>query len=76
MPTNEDIANQQELLVNTPSHISSLPHQEAAMGLVNVSPSIVYGISEARDNIRQIKENFHKWRSMSKIIPMTSHIID
>jgi DNA-binding response OmpR family regulator len=61
VPTKEDIADQQRLLL---THRRTLTHyldQAAKMGPVNVPPNIAHSIGEVRENIRYIKETLRKW---------------
>jgi DNA-binding response OmpR family regulator len=61
MYTEEDIANQQERLATYRRTLAHYLAQMAVIGSVNIPPSIAHGISEARDNIRKIKETLYGW---------------
>jgi DNA-binding response OmpR family regulator len=61
MYTEKDITNQQERLATNRRTLAHYLAQMAAIGSINIPPSIAHGISEARDNIRQIKKALYGW---------------
>src|SRR5436190_22887362 len=61
MPTQEDIAAQQELLI---AHRQTLRHylsQQARFGEAYAPPVVTHGIREARAQIRKIKHTLREW---------------
>jgi hypothetical protein len=60
-PTTEVIADQQKLLMTHRRTLAILLEQQAQHTTAYVPTSIVHGIAEARDHIRQIKATLHSW---------------
>jgi hypothetical protein len=61
MPSQEDVANQQELLAVYRRTLAQLLRQQAQIGELYAPPAINYGIDEARANIRRIKATLREW---------------
>jgi hypothetical protein len=61
MPSQEEIANQQELLVTHRRRLAGYLKQQAALGEAYAPPGVQEGIREARANIRRIKGILHDW---------------
>lgn len=68
MPTQEEITHQQNLLA---IHRRTLAHylsQQATLGAAYSPPGVINGISEARSNIRRIKQILRGWN-----VPVQDH---
>src|SRR5262245_58125876 len=61
MPSQEDIANQQELLTTYRRRLAGHLKQQAALGEAYTPPGVPEGIRDARDNIRRLKEILRAW---------------
>src|SRR5262245_25618937 len=69
MPSQEDIANQQELLATYRRRLAGHLKQQAALGESYAPPGVQEGIREARDNIRRIKGILRGWRTAVEDLP-------
>jgi hypothetical protein len=61
MPTQEDIADQQELLAAYRRTLAQYRQQEALSGEAFVPPAVMNGIQDARAEIRRIKTTLRAW---------------
>jgi hypothetical protein len=61
MPTQEDIAHQQELLAAHRRTLAQYLKQQALISELFTPPAIAHGIDEARANIRRVKSTLHAW---------------
>lgn len=61
MPSAEDIASQEKLLATHRRTLAHYLRQLALSGEARVSPEVVHGIQETRQNIWRIKEILHAW---------------
>src|SRR5215212_2737605 len=61
MPTQEDIAHQQELLAAHRRTLAQYLKQQALISERFTPPAIAHGIDEARANIRRVKGTFQAW---------------
>ena len=68
MPTQEDIANQQELLATYRRRLARHLKQLAQLGETHAPPDIFESIREARVHIQRIKGNLRIW-----VIPFEDH---
>lgn len=68
MPSQEEIADQQELLATYRRTLARYLKQQAALGEAYVPPGVSEGIREARNNIRRIKDILRTWD-----VPVENH---
>lgn len=61
MATQEDIDNLLKLLAAHRRTLTVYLKQQAELGLANTPPNIIHGITEARSQIRRIKEGLRGW---------------
>jgi len=61
MPTEEEIADQRELLATYRRTLSRYLRQLAQHGAANAPPSLFEGIHEAREQIQRIKVVLRRW---------------
>lgn len=61
MPTQEEIAHQQILLIEYRRTLAHYVMQKAMLGEAYIPPGVSHGIREARDNIRLIKSTLRGW---------------
>jgi hypothetical protein len=68
MPSQEDIANQQELLAAHRRTLAEYLKQQALISELYTPPSIVHGIDDARADIRRVKDILRGWS-----VPVEDH---
>jgi hypothetical protein len=61
MPSQEDIAHQQELLAAYRRTLAQYLKQQALISELFTPPAIAHGIDEARANIGRVKSTLHAW---------------
>jgi hypothetical protein len=61
VPTDQDIADQRELLVAHRQTLYGYLRQQAMLGVENVSPAVINGINATRAEIRRIKKVLRDW---------------
>lgn len=61
MPTQEDIAHQQELLAAHRRTLAQYLKQQALISELFTPPAIAHGIDEARESIRRVKGTLQAW---------------
>lgn len=69
MPSQEDIANQQELLAAYRRTLAQLQKQQALIGAWAAPPAIANGIDETRASIRAIKQSLREWGITAEDLP-------
>jgi hypothetical protein len=69
MPSQEDIAGQQELLAAYRRTLAHLLKQQALITEALTPPTIAHGIDEARANIRRIKRTLREWGAPPDDLP-------
>ena len=70
MPTQEEIADQQELLATYRRRLARHIKELAQMGETHAPPDIFESIREARVSIQRIKGILRTWGYLSRSIPM------
>src|SRR5215475_11600838 len=61
MPTQKEVAQQQQLLAQYRRNLSHYLFQLSQVGIAYASPGVLNGIDEARSNISRIKSVLRSW---------------
>lgn len=69
LPSEQDIANQLELLAIHRQTLHIYLVQQAELGSVYVPPGVVHGIREAREQIKRIKQDLRNWGYDAENLP-------